>query len=235
MPKSEAVSNSVSAVHGSGLWGVTVVIGLLMAMLGASAHPANYVAKTCISPNKTSIIMGAAVLTGEDHVNLNCEEASSDEKSMTCSVSLNVASEVMVFVDSNNATLNLADMTCSSNDETSGDGHDHDHRQLAECTGVAACSSKVMYTSQKATSIANLKITGNDYKSGHLVVLSAAGYGQVKRSQFNLSKLPEEKDSEAKGTRQAWRHSFSALFLMLVCYLLADGIGDIAIDADYNM
>ena len=212
------------------------MLGLLMAMPRAHAHPANYVAKTCASPDKSSVIMGAAVLAGEDHIKLSCEEGSSiDENIVTCSVSLNVASEVIVFVDSNNATLNLADMTCSSNDETSGDGHDHDHRQLAECTGVAACSSKVMYTSQKATSIANLKITGNDYKSGHLVVLSAAGYGQVKRSQFNLSKLPQEKDSEAKGTRQAWRHSFSALFLMLVCYLLADGIGDIAIDADYNM
>ena len=210
-------------MRGSGLWGVTVVLGLLMAMLGASAHPANYVAKTCISPNKTSIIMGAAVLTGEDHVNLNCEEASSDEKSMTCSVSLNVASEVMVFVDSNDAMLNLADMTCSSTDKDSHDGHDHDHdhRQLAECTGVAACSNKVVYTSQKAISITDLKITGNDFKSGHLVVLSATGYGQVKRTQFKLSKLPEKKESGATNIRQAWRHSFSALSF-LIWYLFTD-------------
>ena len=198
------------------------MLGLLMAMPRAHAHPANYVAKTCASPDKSSVIMGAAVLAGEDHIKLSCEEGSSiDENIVTCSVSLNVASEVIVFVDSNNATLNLADMTCSSNDEASGDGHDHDHRQLAECTGVAACSNKVVYTSQKAISITDLKITGNDYKSGHLVVLSATGYGQVKRTQFKLSKLPEKKESGATNIRQAWRHSFSALSF-LIWYLFTD-------------
>lgn len=190
----------------------------LTTVFKAHAHPANYVANTCNVPNKTSVIMNATVLSDEDQVAPSCKRTSDSEKSLICSLSFKKPSEVMFFVDENDATLSSADFSCGTTAHDShDDGHGHDHRQLAACTGVVACSEKVLYTSQKAQSIDGLKITTNsNFQSGRLVLLSAEDFGTVKRAQFDFRTLK----LGAGDMQRLSLHVFPAL-LLLATYLVS--------------